>query len=172
MKYVYLEKDSHLNPEAMLVLSQILRKGGRGANTASILLNLLYLASDENGEVLATRSALAEFAGCATTIVSAATKLLSDSGLVEYQLSRAKCGSLFRLNPHAVSVGRKYKHSYVELVNSETGEISKKREVEFAEEFKRLCRRYNGNQLNKKMIAEERKLFKLITSQTTQLHTL
>ena len=169
MKNVYQHKDSHLNPQTMLLLAQISRQGGRGATAATVVFNTLFLASDENGEVTATRSALAGCTSCSLAITSAAVKRLVEVGLIEYRLSRAKSGSLFRLNPHAISVGKKYQHRYVELVNSETGEITKKREVEFTEEYKRLCRRYNGNQLNKKMIAAEKKLLDGFVETSSQL---
>ena len=172
MAYTYNQGDSHLNPETALVLNYIGRIGGRGAPLANRLFNTLYLASDENGEVVSTRAAIAEYLGCNLGNAGTATKLLAEAGIIEYRLSRSKSGNLYRFNPQAISTGKKYQHIFKKLADVETGESARLHKVEFAEEFKRLCRRYNGNQLNKKMIAEERKLFKMITSQTTQLHTL
>lgn len=172
MRNIFMHEDSHLNPEAIMVLNQITKKGGRGATTATVIFNLLYLAADENGEVTTTRAALAEYSGSAPAIVSAAIKVLSAAGLIEYKLSRSKSGSLFRLNPRAVSVGKKYHHLYFEHANVETGEISKKRSVEYANEFKRLCERYDGNHLCPKMITAERKVLKRIVENSAHIFKL
>jgi hypothetical protein len=172
MAYTYNQGDSHLNPETALLLNNISRIGGRGAPLTNKLFNALYLASDENGEIVSTRAAIAEYLECNLGNAGTATKLLSEAGLIEYKLSRGRSGNLYRINPQAISTGKKFQHLYKKLADVETGESTRLHKVELAEEFKRLCRRYNGNQLNTKMIAAERKLFKLITSQTTQLHTL
>ena len=158
MKQIYQHKDSHLNPEALMVMNQILRNGGAGAASAILIFDLLYLTSNDDGEVNATRAKLAAAAGVSLNSVSSGIKELDRSGLIEYKLSRGKSGNLYRLNPMAVCVGAKFFHHWKELADTETGEVRKKKTVEYSENFKRLVSRYHGNPLCGKKIAAEKKL--------------
>ena len=156
MKQNFQHEDVHLNPETIMVLNQIRKAKSRGATAAQIIYNLVILIVDDNGELNFTRTGLSEATGISASDVSKGIKELADAGLIEYRLSRTRSGSLIRLNPKAISVGAKYAHSYRKVADIETGEVLKKREVQKAEAFNRLCRRYNGNPLCAKKIAAEK----------------
>ena len=160
MRRIFQHGDVHLNPETIMILNQIRKSKSRGATAATVLYNLIILIADDNGEINVTRQSLADATGISVSDVSKGIKELHEAGLVEYRLSRSVAGSLIRINPYSMSVGAKYTHSYKELADIETGEVLRKREVEMAENFKRLCRRYNGNPLCAKKIAAEKAFIK------------
>lgn len=142
-----------MNPESFMIINAVMKKRGAGTSTAIPLFNLLLLGCDNYGEIVSNRSALSNVLDVNLKVITAATRILCDVGLIEYR--RGSATNLYRINPAAVSTGRKYYHEYRELVDQDSGEVFRKREVGFSEDYKKLLRRYGGKELDKKLIAAE-----------------
>ena len=151
MNQFFKQKDTHMNPKTFLVLAALMRSKVKGAVTSRLLFDFLTLASDDKGESNGKTAALAVVLAVSVDQIKAGLRLLESAGLIEYLRNRGDAGNVYRLNPEALSFGRKYTKEVKLLADPETGEETRKQVTVYSKEYKVLLERYNGKQLDTKL---------------------
>lgn len=89
-----------ITQDALCVLNQIRKEGGRGATSAPILFSMLCILQKQ-GVVRTSRQDLADKCEIVLSNVSVGIGQLVDAGLIDYTVSRDLEGNYYILNPDA-----------------------------------------------------------------------